>query len=565
MKGRGAGGGLAHEVWFWQVRQSLDRESCRFLVPVSRDQSKNPKKATAMEVSHSTPNEKTAEQKRVANLTRRNQRLCKKIGAHKLALEAAEQQIRDAKSRIKELESEVDAAMRIQLSEARAEQTPVTPLADPNVFGHRYAASMIALCVNLAKATSLRAASKSLKIVFDALNLSAEIPDRETITRWAKRLGVDKLKQNQQIDRWIKHKDLIWIVDHSNQIGTQKVLVVLAIPASQLPPEGETLSLNSLEVLLVEPGDSWSRDDMREAYRKLSKLAGRPRFVLCDGAVELRETVDVLGDDNHEVIVLRDLKHFAANRFESLIGRSERFKEFSAQIGRTRCRIQQTELAHLNPPALKTKSRFMNIEAVISWALMVLGVLADPTAQAAGVRDVEKLRERLCWLEAYRDEIASWNRCCEAISLSLSWVNTHGLTRQSGDELQLCLEQMRKETCDLSNRLSEKIVEHVRQSGNRLREGERSWLSSETLESVFGLFKRREGQQSRSGFTGLIATLPTLLQHWTAAEVRAGLQRTSTKEAKEWVSEKVGPTLWAKRTKAFKHFGVKKSRFANNT
>ncbi len=514
-----------------------------------------------MEVSQTKPNGRTADQKCNANLRRRNQRLRRKLASQKQSLDIAGKKLCEASSQIREMELEIEFLQQ-QLRQADdASGGAKSPFVDANVFGHRFAASMVALCVNLASVMPFRTVSKALQIIMNALDISTLIPDRETITRWTKRLGVDKLKQNQTPDRWKDHQDVIWIVDHSNQIGTQKALVILAIPASELPPEGQTLSLDALEVLLIEPSDSWTRDDMRRVYRELADVVGCPRFVLCDGAVELRETVDVLGDDDHQVIVLRDLKHFAANRFESMIGRSERFRAFAAEMGKTRCRIQQTELAHLNPPALKTKSRFMNIEPVISWAQMVLGVLHDPEAEEACVCDVEKLRDRLGWLEDFRDDIASWRRCCEVISWSLAWINTRGLNPHSGVALQTHLDKLREERCELSERLSTQLVEHVQSSASILAEGERSWLSSEALESAFGLLKRREGQQSRSGFTGLIATLPTLLHTWTAAEVRGALQRTSTKEAQKWIQDKIGVTLWAKRTRAFKHFGVRKCHF----
>jgi hypothetical protein len=81
------------------------------------------------------------------------------------------------------------------------------------------------------------------------------------------------------------------------------------------------------------------------------------------------------------------------------------------------------------------------------------------------------------------------------------------------------------------------------------------------LESVFAIFKRREGQQSRSGFTGLIVSLPTLLRSWSAAEVRAGLRRTDMKTVNQWVEQTVGATLWSKRAQAFAHFGKKCPKF----
>jgi hypothetical protein len=204
---------------------------------------------------------------------------------------------------------------------------------------------------------------------------------------------------------------------------------------------------------------------------------------------------------------------------------------------------------------MKKKSRFMNIAPIISWAMMVLGVLDNPQAIESGVQDVGKLEERLGWLREYRDQIASWKRCCEIIGWSLAWINRQGIESHSGHLLDHHLNQLRKHRCELSDRMQEQLVAFVTTSASQLKDGERCWLSTETLESAFGLFKRREGQQSRSGFTGLLASLPTLLRSWTAVEVRAALRRTGMKAMTEWVTVNIGTTLWAKRAQAFQRFG----------
>jgi hypothetical protein len=518
-----------------------------------------------MEVSHTKSNRKTADQKRIANLTRANQRLRRKLAAQSVAFQIATQQIRQANSQIRVMTTEL-TVMNQQLAQAsRTEQSSSKPFTDPNVYQHRFAASMVALCINLSQIIPLRSVRRTLKMILPAVGIQADIPDRETITRWCKRIGLDRLTSNQASKASQDQKDMIWIVDHSNQIGTQKVLVILGIPASKLPVKGETLRLNTLEVLAIEPGRSWSRDDVRRAYKELADKIGRPRWILCDGAVELRESVDVLCDENHTTNVLRDFKHVAANRFESMIGKSERFTEFLSLMGKTRCLVQQTELAHLTPPGMKTKSRFMNIEPMIVWANVVLGVLENPTAVEAGVVDVERLEQRFGWLRQFTESIASWKRCCEVIGWSLAWINTQGLESDTAQQMKRQLEVLLGTACALSRALTGELLASIQESCDQVKEGERSWLSSESIESVFGLFKRREGQQSRSGFTGLVLTLPTLLRTWTANEVRAGLQRTSTKEATTWVYNHIGSTVHSKRSLAYSHFSTTKRHLLQAT
>lgn len=94
--------------------------------------------------------------------------------------------------------------------------------------------------------------------------------------------------------------------------------------------------------------------------------------------MELRQSGDALCDEHVTVIVLRDWKYFATDRFESLIGRAEEFQRFLSAMGKTRCLVQQSELAHLMPLSVKARSRFMNIEPILAWGKMPLAMLEAP-------------------------------------------------------------------------------------------------------------------------------------------------------------------------------------------
>ncbi len=415
------------------------------------------------------------------------------------------------------------------------------------LVNHKFGARMITLCVNLARSMSFRSVPVALRQVFEALEITASVPSHDSVEHWSKRVGLAQLKKTRNC-----HKDWLWIVDHSNQIGQEKVLVILGIPASKLPAPGKTLSLDELEVLAIVPGKSWKRDDVRNVYRQVALHSGTPRFVVCDGAVELRETVDVLEKPGQNVVVLRDFKHFAANRFEKLVGKSEAFKTFCAAMGRTRCQVQQTELAYLTPPSLKTKARFMNVQPIVRWARLILMVLDDPHCEATADLDRNRVNEKFGWVEVYRDEIESWGRCCDLIESSLRWINTQGLKRDSGKRIDEFLSASRSWNArSTEGQLREMLVQFVCESGKQLRHGERAWLSSEAIESVFGRYKCREAQHSRSGFTGLIVSLPSLLRQWTPTEVRRSLADVSNKDMRQWTKENIGSTVASRRAKAY--------------
>jgi len=68
--------------------------------------------------------------------------------------------------------------------------------------------------------------------------------------------------------------------------------------------------------------------------------------------------------------------------------------------------------------------------------------------------------------------------------------------------------------------LQDRLVKFVLESESALQSGERLPLSTQILESLFGLYKQVEGQQSKSGFTGLVSCIPLLLRRPTPATVR---------------------------------------------
>jgi hypothetical protein len=94
--------------------------------------------------------------------------------------------------------------------------------------------------------------------------------------------------------------------------------------------------------------------------------------LISDRAVKLQEAAEQLKTLNKDLIVLRDIKHLAANILEKTVGADEDYREFASNVSQTRCAIQQTELGQLTPPPGKSQARFMNLAPVLKWARRTL-------------------------------------------------------------------------------------------------------------------------------------------------------------------------------------------------
>jgi hypothetical protein len=456
-----------------------------------------------------------------------------------------DQRLLDEKLRL--AEKQLDEAKQ-ELQQLRSQ--PLVLPNDPPLRHHSYGPGMISVCLQLAKRVGLRASTEALEIVLDWLSIKAKIPSWTSVRLWLCRMGIDEMNNSRE-----RHDDWIWFADHSNQIGKEKVLTILGIRESNLPPPGHTLRHQDVRVLAVVPGTEWRREDVARQYLALSNDIGIPKQLVTDGALELRESAHVLEKDGKKTVLLRDLKHFAANALERMIGDTETFKAFTTLLGRTRSSIQQTELSHFTPPSQKPKARFMNLGATLRWSEMVLWQLEHGNSEARVGIEVNRMNEKLGWLRDYRLEVEQWRRIEAVIRDSLVFINAYGLYRGAADDLRLYLEALRpadSERCEHSNQMAQTLIDFVSSSEAQLVDGERGWLSTEILESAFGLYKAMEGQHSKSGFTSLLASFGALLRDCKPAEVTESFRRTSVANTKQWVTTKLGKTLTSKKLSAYR-------------
>ena len=478
---------------------------------------------------------------RLREKTRQLQVECEQLGLENQELR---RQLRAAKER---------EAQQRQLCESYQKENqelreqPIRLPADLPPRNHSYGARLIALCLNLAKHIGFRAASTALKIVFEHLGIDQKVPDHDSIRIWLCRAGIRELNRTSEAE------DMIWISDHSSQLGKEKVLTILGISAADLPKD-RALKLTDMRVLALVPGTQWKKDNVGGEYQRTAERHGVPRDIVCDGASELGDPAQTLENEGDTPNVIRDLKHHAANLLEKIVGKSKRFLDFQKRVGPTRNHIQQTELSHFAPPPLKQKSRFMNLACLWRWGIMICWHLGHRDSQARRGITAKRMKQKLGWVKKYQDDLASWNRCQQLIDAALEFVNQKGLYRGAAKQLESVLAETAKgwEThCEASQAMQEGLIEHIARSESCLRKNERGWGSTEVLESMYGQYKCLEGQHSKGGFTSLLAAMPALTVHWTAERVREALQRVTVQDMKEWVKMNLGQTLNSRRREAY--------------
>ena len=149
-------------------------------------------------------------------------------------------------------------------------------------------------------------------------------------------------------------------------------------------------------------------------------------------------------------------------------------------------------------------------------------------------------------LRAFR----SGKRVNEFVSTALTFINENGIFHGVAEQCEQLLAPLEPDS--MSQRLADTIIEYLRQIEPQLRPNERLPMSTEILESSFALYKQLEKQHSKSGFTGLILTFPTLLRKTTPEEVAAAFRRVKVADVRQWTKTHLINTVTAKRQRVYR-------------
>jgi hypothetical protein len=368
------------------------------------------------------------------------------------------------------------------------------------------------------------------------------VPHWTTVRIWLLRLAYHKLHRPKE-----HASDWVWIIDHSNQIGKEKCLVILAVRASQLPPPGEAypLHLTQLEPIELEPVII---SDKQVVYRQLEAnvaKTGAPRAIIDDHGGDLAGGVELFRQAHPETIEIYDISHKAACLLKARLEHDQHWQAFARKAGQTKCQVQQTEWAFLIPPGQRLKARYMNLRPLIAWGSKTLAIVDHPGPEVLQYGTKERLEEKLGWLREFREALKGWSEMEEVIGVSMDFVRTQGLYRGAARDLRKRLAQL--PLGPIGAELGNDFSEFVASQASPLRRGERLPACSEVIETCFGKFKTLERDQASGGFTGLLLGLAGCVAERTQEVVHEALQKVKTRDVIAWIKIKLGSTVGSKR------------------
>ena len=402
---------------------------------------------------------------------------------------------------------------------------------------------LVVVSLVISAATSLRGAGRALGVMQTCAGLVPESPSWSSTRLWLLRLGYYTLtRAKEQGDDWV------WIVDHVVQTGSEKCLLIVGIRLSALPAAGEYLTHADVEPIAIYPVTQSNGEIVYQQLEEARKRTGVPREILSDQGSDLHKGIRQFCQVHPETCSVYDIKHKVAAVLKRELGAERAWQEFSGLAAQTIPRVQQTTLAALAPPRQRRKARYMTIGELVAWGGRILQYLDEDGSQRQEW-DPQRVEQAVGWVRQYRQEVEQWRQFVEVGTITEQFVKTHGVA--TGGEQQLQQRLAAAGPLPRTQQLCAEFSLFVTEEGAKAKVGERLVGSSEVLESIFGKWKRLEGDQARSGLTGLVLALGAIVSHTTAEVIRQALESVPTKTVLAWCREKLGKTVQATRRAVF--------------
>jgi hypothetical protein len=396
----------------------------------------------------------------------------------------------------------------------------------------------------LKAATSLRAGAATFQLLAQtgfAGMVSGDGPTMGCGRLWLLQVGLYELQRPKE-----RAEDWVWLIDHTIQLGTTRVLLIVGFRLSAWEAKGRgPLDHQDLQAILLEPVQTSNSQVVKKQLERAAKITGAPRAILCDQCRELNNGIEAFQAEYPRTLALNDLKHRLALLLERRLKRDSQWANFLQTAQHIRKKTQQTTLAFLAPPATKEKARFMNLGELVRWASRARAFLDNPLVPAGVVIDPERLEERAGALRQYDAILPEWQSLIDIIEAAMKWVRRDGFYRGAEADLLNLLSPLA--TTEATQQFVADVTHFVAEEGAALDARERVPGTSEVLESLFGKGKRLEGQQSKGGFTALVLGLAASVVKPTNEYLKAALENTGVKHITAWAQQHLGPSLQSLR------------------
>ena len=364
---------------------------------------------------------------------------------------------------------------------------------------------------------SFRAVCRVLTLLGPALGMP-KAPCPQTVINWVSRLSIGRIEAARErrglpLRQAPFSNGLIWMIDLSIGLGSGKIVAVLALDAHHHYLVNGAPSLNHVHCIAVSVADAWPGEAIAGVLKRLIAPMGRPAAYLQDGGSELHKAADLLEEQGLGSACIDDISHVAANMLKRSYQHHPTFERFLAACGRVSGQLQQTRLACLAPPTVRTKARFMSVHRLFTWADRLLKLSPAGGTKAGSV--LARLRACCDALPACKGLIKRFRAEAQGVLECQKMLKTKGLSHDTLAQCKPLISEM--PSASLRLEFAAYLESQLDTAKTLGRDQVGLPISSDTIESLFGVAKRHGVGQTQDA-ARIALRLPALCGVPTRAE-----------------------------------------------
>jgi len=365
------------------------------------------------------------------------------------------------------------------------------------------------------------------------------VPHFTSIINWSLRLGLGLLKQVIAIPTpWLA------IIDHSIDIGTKKVLVVLRVNLTALSMRGSAIHLNDCECVGLKIRDVVNGENVAKDLQDIFNKAGIPAAIIKDDDATLGKGVRLWSSAQvKEIPVIKDISHSMAIALKNEFEDNSFYKKFIDIATKGANLLRQTDMAFLIPPKLRSKGRFISISKLGKWADKILPVFS---VKGRSKKDslLDKLRTAFPGFIKLKSFIKRFASTTQIVAQVMEILKNKGLDKTTYDccyELSQALPKNSKVKKDLQKWLTQHFDIQKKLTKLPL------LVSSDIIESLFGNFKHIIERNPQADMNRTTLLIPALCGHLDKEIITQAINQTCHNDLKVWDKENIPYTLRKKR------------------
>jgi len=339
-------------------------------------------------------------------------------------------------------------------------------------------------------------------------------------------------------------KPWIAIIDHSINIGTKKLFVVLRIELDILYRRDKALSLEDCECIGLKICEVVNGESVKKDLEEVFQISGNPSAIIKDSDYTLNKGVKLYNETQKEpILLIEDISHVVAKSLKKEFEDTKSYKEFTKLIKDGSARIRNTNIAFLTPPKLRNKARFQNVSRLGKWGEKMMEHF-NIRGRAKKGSILEKLRLAFPAFSRLKSFILNFSKTTSVTSQVMKRLKNRGLEQSTYDECKILLKELPRssKTAKLLREWLEKHLKVQQKLGSYPLP-----ISSDIIESLFGKFKHTIEKSPQNDMNHSVLIIPLLCGKIDTQKISNTLNSISQKELNEWKEKHIGKTMRMKR------------------